>query len=40
VTLKRILDTGNLKRKHKIALYEELVLEKALDLSEDRLRNE
>jgi hypothetical protein len=31
-------DTGNLKRKHYIVLYEELAFEDVMNMSEDRLR--
>jgi hypothetical protein len=40
MTLRKRKDIGNWKRKHKIALSGELISEKALDLSSDRLQYE
>jgi hypothetical protein len=39
-TIRNTEDIGNWKRKHQIALFEELALEEAVDLSQNRLRYE
>jgi hypothetical protein len=40
MTLRKRQGTVNRKRKHQIALCEELALEEAMDLSQDGVRNE
>jgi hypothetical protein len=40
MTLSKRPCTVNRKRKHQIALYEELALEEAKDMSQDGIRNE
>jgi len=40
LTLRKREDTGNWKRKHQIMRCGELVVEGAMDLSWDRIRNE